>query len=207
MKPHPLAPKSQPHPLAPSPKIGEGGQTPPSCPSPNSGRGFRGEVRKRTPRWASLLAIVCVCLIAAYPTLAQIAVTADDVNRVAKQLYCPVCPNETLDACQTQACVQWREEIHTQLTEGQTAQQVIDSFARRYGERVLATPQDPALRALSVYTPFILAGIALVIAVLTFTRWQRANTSEPHPPTPSPKGETDTRNDSYRSILERDLRE
>ncbi|NQS91637.1 MAG: hypothetical protein HQ574_04445, partial [Chloroflexi bacterium] len=34
--------------------------------------------------------------------------TDDDVNAIAKQLYCPVCENIPLDACGTAACEQWR---------------------------------------------------------------------------------------------------
>ncbi len=30
--------------------------------------------------------------------------TDDEVNRIAKQLYCPVCENTPLDVCPTQAC-------------------------------------------------------------------------------------------------------
>ncbi|MER3459217.1 MAG: hypothetical protein C4309_11855, partial [Chloroflexota bacterium] len=37
--------------------------------------------------------------------------TQDDVNRVANQLYCPVCENITLANCPTQACIQWRARI------------------------------------------------------------------------------------------------
>lgn len=145
--------------------------------------------------------LILAFLLAVYPVAAQIEVTADEVNNVAKQLYCPVCPNETLDVCQTQACVQWRDEIRAQLSEGQTEQQVIDSFARRYGERVLATPQDPTLRALSVYTPFALAGIALVIGGLTFLRWTRKPAAPVVPAANLPS------DDPYRSQLERDLRD
>jgi len=34
--------------------------------------------------------------------------TDDEVNAIAKQLYCPVCENISLDACGTAACEQWR---------------------------------------------------------------------------------------------------
>jgi cytochrome c-type biogenesis protein CcmH len=151
-----------------------------------------------------VLLLLALLLIAA-PTAAQIEVTADEVNNVARQLYCPVCPNETLDICQTQACIQWRDEIRAQLIEGQTPQQVIDSFARRYGERVLATPQDPTLRALSIYTPFVLAGIALVIGALTFLRWTRKPQSMP--PASTAGGDMPPTDEAYRSLLERDLRD
>lgn len=64
----------------------------------------------------------------------------DDVNRVAKQLYCPVCENIPLDVCPTQACEQWRATIREKLIAGWNEQQIKDYFAVQYGERVLAEP-------------------------------------------------------------------
>jgi cytochrome c-type biogenesis protein CcmH len=152
------------------------------------------------------MALLGVLLVAALPIIAQEStepVTFDQVNEIARQLYCPVCPNETLDTCQTQACVQWRDEIRDQLSRGETPQQVIDSFARRYGDRVLGTPQDPTLWALSLITPFLIAGLALVVGVFTFLRWRGRPRLEPSAPSsPAPAV-----SDDYRKQLERDLRE
>src|SRR3990172_7855156 len=67
--------------------------------------------------------------------------TDDDVNRVAKQLYCPVCPNTPLDVCETKACQDWRAQIKDELAAGWSEQQVIDYFVAQYGERVLAEPR------------------------------------------------------------------
>ncbi len=67
-------------------------------------------------------------------------VTDDDVNRVAKDLYCPVCENTPLDVCPTQACAQWRGLIREKLEAGWTDQQVKDYFLAQYGDRVLAAP-------------------------------------------------------------------
>jgi len=64
----------------------------------------------------------------------------DEVNAVAKQLFCPVCESTPLDVCPTQACAQWRELIRTKLSEGWTADQIKDYFATQYGARVLAEP-------------------------------------------------------------------
>lgn len=135
------------------------------------------------------------------PAFAQenLVVTMDQVNNVAHKLYCPVCPNETLEACQTQACAQWRAEIRSQLEQGQTEQEVINSFVRRFGERVLGTPQDPAMRALALATPFVIAGIALTVGVWTLTRWRRPQAAVSAVPAASA--------DPYRDQLERDLRE
>ena len=150
-------------------------------------------------------ALLGVLLVAALPSIAQENInniTFDQVNEIARLLYCPVCPNETLDNCQTQACVQWREEIREQLAEGQTQQEIIDSFVRRYGDRVLGTPQDPALRALSLITPFLIAGAALVIGVFTFLRWR----GRPAAGTQS-TGTVSAISDDYRDQIEKDLRE
>ena len=38
---------------------------------------------------------------------AQEAVTDDQVNEIAREVYCPVCENTPLDVCDTQACADW----------------------------------------------------------------------------------------------------
>jgi cytochrome c-type biogenesis protein CcmH len=150
-------------------------------------------------------ALLWAILLAVLPVAAQEAtqpVTFDQVNVIANKLYCPVCPNETLDACQTQACVQWRDQIREGLEAGQSEQQIIDGFVQRYGDRVLGTPQDPALRALSLVTPFLIAGLALVVGVFTFLRWRGRPTSQ----TAAASGVT-SGGDAYRDQLEQDLRD
>ena len=124
-----------------------------------------------------LLAILIGLSIAPFPIFAQggnTTVTDDDVNAVARRLYCPVCENIPLDTCGTLACAQWRDEIRIQLEGGATPQQVIDSFVARFGDRVVGTPQDPTLRSLSLVTPWVISGIALLVAVFAFIRWQRS---------------------------------
>ncbi len=150
------------------------------------------------------MGLLFMLLVTALPSVAQEAtqpVTFDMVNKIARELYCPVCPNETLDACQTQACAQWRSEIGDQLAQGQNEQQIVDSFVRRYGDRVLGTPQDPALRALSLLTPFLIAAAALAVGIYTFFRWRRRSPAEPDPAHAPPI------RDAYRDQLEQDLRE
>ena len=46
------------------------------------------------------------------------AVTDDQVNAIAQQLYCPVCENVPLDVCPTAACAQWRATIREKLEAG-----------------------------------------------------------------------------------------
>jgi cytochrome c-type biogenesis protein CcmH len=132
-------------------------------------------------------------------------VTQDQVNAVARRMFCPICENEPLDVCQTETCQQWRNEIAQQLAAGRTPDQIIDDFVARFGERVSATPRDPFLRAFSLYTPFVFGAIILLVGIWTFWRWsKRATVTTAPTPTPSANASI-TEGDEYRARLERDL--
>src|SRR5512147_940469 len=73
--------------------------------------------------------------------LAQSGTPSDDeVNAIARKLYCPVCESTPLDVCPTQACKEWRELIRTMLAEGKTEDEILQHFVDQYGARVLAEP-------------------------------------------------------------------
>ena len=57
----------------------------------------------------------------------------DEVNTIAKQLYCPVCENVPLDVCGTKACAQWRDDISDKLADGWNEEQIKQYFSDRYG--------------------------------------------------------------------------
>jgi len=157
-------------------------------------------------RFLCVLCIAIVCLAFAFVAAAQDTpqpITDDDVNAVAKQMYCPVCENIPLDVCPTAACDQWRTEIRTQLEAGQTPDEVISTFVSRYGDRVVGTPQDPVLRALSLLTPVLIAIVTLFVARRAVLRWRNSRDAAPAlAAVPSAPGLTD---DDYRARLERDL--
>src|SRR5829696_5530567 len=68
--------------------------------------------------------------------------TDDEVNRIAKQLYCPVCESTPLDVCPTEACRQWRDLIRTMLAEGKSEAEIKQYFVEHYGDRVLNEPPN-----------------------------------------------------------------
>ena len=68
--------------------------------------------------------------------------TDDDVNKIAKQLFCPVCESTPLDVCPTEACRQWRELIRQMLAEGKSEDEIINHFVTQYGVRVLNEPPN-----------------------------------------------------------------
>ena len=101
------------------------------------------------------------------------AVTDDQVNAIAKQLYCPVCENIPLDVCPTQACAQWRELIREKLAQGWSEQQIKEYFVDQYGDRVLAMPPARGLNWLVYVIPplAILAGIFIIYSA--FRAWRK----------------------------------
>lgn len=103
------------------------------------------------------------------PALAQGPTPTDDeVNAIAKQLYCPVCENTPLDVCPTEACRQWRDLIRQQLADGWTEDQIKQYFVDNYGARVLAEPPRTGLNWLVYILPpaIILAGAFILFRAL-----------------------------------------
>ena len=88
----------------------------------------------------------------------------DQVNAIAKGLYCPVCENIPLDVCGTQACAQWRELIREKLSQGWSEAQIKQYFVDQYGDRVLASPPARGLNWLVYLIPplAILAGVYIL---------------------------------------------
>jgi len=127
--------------------------------------------------------------------------TDDDVNRVAKQLYCPVCPNTPLDVCETKACEDWRAQIRDQLTEGWTDQQIMDYFVAQYGERVLAEPQRKGFTSLVWFLPLVAVLLGLGIVYEVLKNWRKQN-SAPAISTPPPQIP-----DELLQKIEREIRE
>jgi cytochrome c-type biogenesis protein CcmH len=162
---------------------------------------------------ARLILLVIACLLTIFvitiPAAAQDRVVSDDeVNAVAEQLYCPVCENIPLDTCGTAACRDWREEIRSQLASGMTEEEVITRFVARYGDRVVGTPMDPMLRALSLLTPWVLGAIIVLGALWTFLRWrtgQATATGQTVADTMADTASTVRDDEYYRTRLEQDL--
>lgn len=109
----------------------------------------------------------------------------DDVNAIARQLFCPVCENTPLDVCPTQACAQWRDEIRLRLAQGWTEQQIKDYFAKTYGIRVLSEPPRSGLNWLVYIIPpvaFIAGVFILFRALYSWRALSRAESSQAGPP-------------------------
>src|ERR671918_880883 len=96
--------------------------------------------------------------------------TDDEVNRIAKQLYCPVCESTPLDVCPTEACRQWRELIREMLTQGKSEAEIKQYFVEHYGPQVLNEPPNRLASYLVPVAAFLLGAFLLFRG---FQVWKR----------------------------------
>lgn len=146
----------------------------------------------------------------ATPTLRP--VTDNEVNRIAKNLYCPVCLNVPLEVCDTLACERWREQIRDLLAQGKTEQEIRQYFIERFGRVTVGTPTDSLSQALTVVLPFMLIGLIGVVIAVSLLRWRlRGQTASGTGVTDGTEigtgGMINTPPDDYRERLEAELRE
>lgn len=164
--------------------------------------------RRRANLGVSLVAVVMrlilllgslASLLFVDPVFAQSGEPTDDqVNAIARQLYCPVCESTPLDVCPTQACAQWRATIKEKLAAGWSEQKIKDYFVEQYGERVLA---QPSARGLNVFI-WILPPIVLLGGVFFLVQYLR-RVRRPAPA--APPAQTSPGDDGYMKQLEKEL--
>lgn len=146
-------------------------------------------------------------------------VTDDQVNAIAKQMFCPVCENIPLDVCPTQACAQWRDLIREKLSLGWSEKQIKDYFVDQYGARVLGAPPAQGINWLVYVVPplAILAGAFILYKALRVFKpgtagnrdgsIQASNIDAPLTETGSPAGKNGkAQTDEYVRRLEEELR-
>lgn len=104
--------------------------------------------------------------------------TDDEVNKIARDLYCPVCESTPLDVCPTEACRQWRELIRMQLAEGKSEAEIKQYFVTQYGARVLSEPPN---RWASYLVPVLAFLAGAFILFRGFRMWLKPVGVEPAP--------------------------
>jgi len=131
---------------------------------------------KRLALWLVLPAFLGALLV--LPAAAQTSEPTDDqVNAIAKNLYCPVCENVPLDVCPTQACAQWRATIRQMLAEGRSQEEIQQYFVEQYGARVLAAPPAVGLNWLVYVVPPLALAAGGFVLLRAFRNWRRAATT------------------------------
>ena len=159
---------------------------------------------KRLPIWLLLILVMVVMFIPTSNGFAQDVspITDDQVNELAKDLYCPVCENVPLDVCPTRACAQWRDLIREKMELGWSEKQIKEYFAAQYGEHVLSVPPPKGFNWLIYVLPplILLIGIAVIANIVIKSKKQPAEPVQVENPAQQPPA-----NDII-SEIEQDLR-
>jgi len=100
--------------------------------------------------------------------------TDDQVNAIAKELYCPVCENIPLDVCPTQACAQWRALIKEKMIAGWSDAEIKQYFVDQYGDRVLAQPPARGLNWLVYILPPVVFVGGIVVVYLNLKKIKKS---------------------------------
>ncbi len=149
----------------------------------------------------SLLVIFSIPILVKAQSGSPTSVTDDEVNSVARELYCPVCENIPLDVCGTQACAQWRELIRQKLEAGWSKDQIKVYFVEQYGDRVLATPPARGFNWLIYLFPPLLILLGGIILYRSIKIWKAAP-----PARENPNEEVPLEKDPYFAQIEDELK-
>lgn len=148
--------------------------------------------------------VITLSILPGSVVLAQQPTPSDDeVNAIARQLFCPICANIPLDVCPTQACHDWRELIREMLAEGKTPNEIKQYFVDHYGARVLSEPPQAGMN----WLVYVVPPVAFLIGV--FLLWQALRTwKRPlKEPVSGEAGEpVPSQEDEYVTRLEEELR-
>ncbi len=168
----------------------------------------------REGRWQRTVVAVCIALVLIVPTAQaqeNSPPTLDQIQAVARELYCPLCNGVRLDNCDLQACVQMRQQISDRLTAGVSKEQIKQEFVAQYGPVVLGEPPREGLN----WAIWLLPVVALIGGAVWIFMTLRGWTKEPGgqasaapaaeaklPLTPSAHAESD----DYLAQVDADLR-
>lgn len=127
--------------------------------------GMRGAWLNAAAVWAAL----GLALLLPTPVVAD-AVLEDKVQRVASELRCLVCQNDTIAASQAPLAVDLRNQVRRLLAQGQSEAQVLEYMTQRYGDFVR---YRPPLKP-STWPLWFMPVVLLLLAGLGWWRFTRA---------------------------------
>jgi cytochrome c-type biogenesis protein CcmH len=136
-------------------------------------------------------------------------VTADEVNAVARELWCPLCSGVRLDTCELKACEQMRQEIALKLEAGEDTASIKQYFLQQYGPQILGEPPREGFNWLAWILPVIALAGGAVFLVLRgrrlFYRSPQDRTSANAPGVQGPNGRPNP-DDRYARQLDEELK-
>ena len=150
--------------------------------------------------FALTLALVLTGFIAGVAFAQDTTPTDDEVNKIAKELFCPVCESTPLDVCPTEACRQWRELIREMLADGKSKAEIKQYFVEHFGARVL---NEPPNKLASYAVPVVAFLLGAFMLFRGFQIWMKPSKAGATVPTEEAKP---IPQDDYIARLEEELK-
>lgn len=141
----------------------------------------------------ALLAAAASAQTVAPPDAGPDAALEERVNRLASELRCLVCQNQTIADSHAELAVQLKGEVRTQLAQGRSEDQVRDFMVQRYGEFVLYRP------ALNGHTTLLWAGpgVLLIAGLVLLAHHMRQRRLRTHDALDSVPSEDESQGDTH----------
>ena len=133
------------------------------------------------------------------------AVSDDEVNRISKGLYCPICQNVPLEVCETAACGRWREQVRDLIAQGQTEQQIRAYFIEHFGAQTVGIPTNPVIQLLTIALPFTLIAVVGILIGINLVVWRNKHPAIVVKPKETTV-DTAPESDDYRARLEDEVK-
>ena len=105
-----------------------------------------------------------------------------EAQSIDRMIMCPVCPAESIDQAQVPIARQMRQVVREMLAQGATRQEILDFFAQRYGQEILASPPKSGINLVAWIFPLVGVSAALAAGVLVL----RSMSSRPASKAPQP---------------------
>jgi cytochrome c-type biogenesis protein CcmH len=131
---------------------------------------------------------LCLCLLLWLTSLSALAVIEtydfedeslrERFQTLAAELRCPKCQNQNIADSNAPIAADLRKQLHLQLHEGSSDEEIVDFMVSRYGEFVLYRPRWNQVTVILWLAPVIFLGLAGWIIVSSF----RGRTAAPAAP-------------------------
>ena len=116
-------------------------------------------------------------LVLFFPDLAVFAQAPEEeaLRKSDRELYdsimCPLCPGQTISQSNSETSRQMRDLVLRKLRQGDTKEEILEYFANRYGERILAEPKKKGFNLMLWFLPFIFLALMAIVIFLLIRRW------------------------------------
>ncbi len=112
--------------------------------------------------------------------LSDLSVTAQNseeeaLQKTAREIYglimCPLCAGQTIAQSSNKTSAQMRDLVLKKLRQGETKEEILQYFASRYGERIMAKPNKKGFNLILWIFPFVFVALAAIVIYFLIRRW------------------------------------